>query len=260
MRAKAALVAGFVVALAGRAEADYYYRFATNGQEFWRPASGEPSDALLDIRAGSITLATGCFSSSMMFQAKYGRAASAGGQYSSSSSPTQECAAERSDFDALRQTLAGVTGSRPSAEGIVLQGTDGNDVLALAPRPPDGIEYRRLTVTAFRYGGKLLPLRNDPNFLPSFVLYGGRIEGSSGCGGLIASYEKLAYSRYKFSVGSILAGMCADINRALWRVDKICRDFSGVRDVETRGDDFVLRDKRGREQIVLSPITEGDKR
>ena len=130
--------------------------------------------------------------------------------------------------------------------------------MALTAIAPDGIEYRRLTVTAFRYRGKLLPL-HDPKFVPDFVFYDGTGDGSSGCGGLFGGYTKLGPARYKFGFGSILAGMCYDADRALWRVSKILRALDGVRDVEARGDDFVLCDGRGRQQLVLSPLKTGDR-
>jgi hypothetical protein len=252
MRGRAALAALSLLASVTSAEAGYYYPFATNGVEFWRPASPEPVPALIHIDDDSLRLKTHCFSASMTFANKDGKAAFEG-QYGSGANSSPSCSAERSGFEALRQMLRTVTGSHAVAGRLVLEGPDGRDAIVLEPIAPDGIEYRRLTVTAFRYRGKLLPL-HDPDFVPDFVLYDGIPEGGAGCGGLFGDYRKVGPSRYRFEFSCILAGWCAP--HSSWLVGKVWTAFGGVRNVEARGDDFVLRDRHGRIQIVLSPYKE----
>jgi hypothetical protein len=223
---------------------------------FWRPAWPNVPDLLIRVKGNEIHVITACFEKGRLRGLDEGKAI-IGGAFETMENPQAKCAPSRSGFDAFNLVLDRAAQMRSTEAGIVLQSDTGRDIVAMAPFPPDGIEYRRMTVKAFRGGKEYLNFKDAPDDLPDLVLYNGHIEGSPGCGMATGSYDKRSSTSYKFDLGYIVAGACAD--RALRLSGELCEAFNGVRDVEVRGEDFILRDMHGRIQVVLSPFPEGEK-
>jgi hypothetical protein len=235
----------------------YEYPFKPLAVEFWRPVPILLPDLLVRIDQNTLTEVTPCWESSLSFRVVEGKVAF-DGEFATDNSNSPECVPTRVSFNALNEALRETANIRTTEEGIALLRGDESEIARLAPVPPTGFEYRRFTVSAFRFSGKLRHVRNDGDFKPDFALYAGRIQGSSGCGGwALSKYRSVGDSKYKFSVTSVLVGACSA--RALQLTRRLCDAFSGIRDVRQRGHDFILRDAHGHVQVVLSPIHEKDK-
>jgi hypothetical protein len=147
-----------------------------------------------------------------------------------------------------------MTGYHVSDGRLTLTMTDGS-TQTLETIAPAGFEFRELTVRWFRWRGELRRVKPSSVQPIELVFYDDRIDGSIGYGGLYGTYESIEKSRYKISLTSIVTGSNDDTSARV-QAQKILDAFNGVRDIEVRGADFVLRDDHGREQIILSPSTD----
>src|SRR6185437_14178404 len=162
---------------------------------FWRPVSDAPPDVVLRIGRNTIVAATPCFEYGSHFHLADGKAVfdlQNGTMYLS----TKTCTPLRPAFEVFDAKLRATAGFRRVGDDIVLQTAEGNYIVTLKPVPPEGFEFREFTVSTFRDGKKLTPLKQRGN-APYLVFFGGRIQGTVGCGDLaFSSYSSRGGARY----------------------------------------------------------------
>ena len=110
-----------------------------------------------------------------------------------------------------------------------------------------GLENQEWSIERYYDGANLVPAIATSRI----VFVNGRVEGTPGCGSLIASYTLSATRLSVASFGLVLGGYCVD---ALLSQSKgITKLLSGELTIERDGQRLVLRNADGVVQVVLGP-------
>jgi hypothetical protein len=118
---------------------------------------------------------------------------------------------------------------------------------------PDGLEYRKWFVTAYFDGKELVPVDRTAKYAPN-VTFMGMVEPYPYCGGLEGHY-RLSGDLLNAHLHSYLIKNCVRSEEARKLNEQnlpIAEAMSGLRHVELKGGNVILRDEQGVIRATLS--------